>query len=119
MSVEANTQTGPYSAEQTELGDFSSEPTKIYLKEISQIPLLTAYEEVNLAIGIARGKAATRWIERNVHQGNRALTEIESARLNTLINNGQHAKDRVIEANLRLVVSLAKKTWDVVFPLVI
>lgn len=109
MAIEAKTQTGPYSAEQAESGDFSSNPAEIYLKEISRIPLLTAHEEVNLAIGIARGKAAVRWIERNVHQGNRTLTEAESARLNTLVNNGQQARDRLIEANLRLVVSRAKK----------
>jgi RNA polymerase primary sigma factor len=75
----------------------------LYLREISRTPLLTAEEEVQLAKQLEAGKAA----EKRLAQGN--VDEAERLDLDDAIHLGQSARRRLIEANLRLVVSVARK----------
>src|SRR6202043_3360087 len=69
------------------------DPVRTYLKEIGRIPLLSAEEEVGLAQRMERGRA-----EQRKRQPNRRIIE-----------DGEEAQRRLTEANLRLVVSVAKK----------
>jgi RNA polymerase primary sigma factor len=75
----------------------------LYLKEVSRVPLLTADEEVELAQRIERGRMAREELARgNVSQ--RRRTE-----LRRLIEDGWAAREHLITANSRLVISVAKK----------
>jgi len=77
---------------------------RIYLREIGRVPLLTAEDEVELAKAIEAGLFA----EEKLH-GGFPLAGAECADLALLANDGLRAKQRLIEANLRLVVSIAKR----------
>jgi len=77
---------------------------RIYLREIGRVPLLTAEEEVELAKAIEAGLFA----EEKLH-GGFPLLGAERAELAMLGTEGLRAKQRLIEANLRLVVSIAKR----------
>ena len=75
----------------------------LYLKEVSRVPLLTAEEEVELAQRIERGKMAREEL---------AKGHVEVARrleLRKLIEDGWTAREHLITANSRLVISVAKK----------
>ncbi|MBN1219746.1 MAG: sigma-70 family RNA polymerase sigma factor [Anaerolineae bacterium] len=86
--------------------DFNVDDTvALYLKEISRIPLLTAAEEVQLAKAIERGKKAARRFVQVKSQPNGYSLE----RLKRDIRFGKQARRKLIEANFRLVVSIAKK----------
>jgi RNA polymerase primary sigma factor len=77
---------------------------RIYLREIGRVPLLTAEEEVELAKAIEAGLFA----EEKLH-GDFPLGQAVHSDLALLAADGLHAKQRLIEANLRLVVSIAKR----------
>ncbi|HEX2979781.1 MAG TPA: sigma-70 family RNA polymerase sigma factor [Anaerolineaceae bacterium] len=75
----------------------------LYLKEVSRVPLLTAEEEVDLAQRIERGRMAREELARgNVSQRRRM-------ELRRLIEDGWAAREHLITANSRLVISVAKK----------
>ncbi len=80
------------------------DPVRMYLREIGRVPLLTAKEEVELAKLMERGAYAARRL-----QGDPNLTEEERQRLAQWVAQGEQARQRLTEANLRLVVSVAKK----------
>ncbi|MDQ3876942.1 MAG: RNA polymerase sigma factor [Actinomycetota bacterium] len=82
----------------------TNDPVRMYLKEIGRVALLTAQEEVSLAKRIESGVFATEKLE----QGE-SLTEEELRELNWLERDGAIAKRHLVEANLRLVVSIAKR----------
>ncbi len=82
----------------------TSDPVRMYLKEIGKVPLLTAKEEVELAKKIEAGEMAARKLEENS-----GLPRAEIRRLNRLVEGGSVAKRKLVEANLRLVVSIAKR----------
>jgi RNA polymerase primary sigma factor len=90
-------------AEEEDLGRRAptSDLVRIYLREIGRVPLLTAEEEVELAKSIEAGLFAE---DRLCSAGHRHLPELEE-----LVWEGVRAKQRLIEANLRLVVSIAKR----------
>ncbi|MPZ14609.1 MAG: sigma-70 family RNA polymerase sigma factor [Chloroflexi bacterium] len=75
----------------------------VYLREISRRPLLTAEEEVELAMVMESGRAAAQELERGVDDPE------EWERLDELVRRGEDASTRMIESNLRLVVSVAEK----------
>jgi len=79
------------------------DPLGLYLKEISQVPLLTAEEEVELAKRMEAGRAAQKELKRD------DLTPEERARLQAIVEDGLAARAHLIRANSRLVVSVAKK----------
>jgi RNA polymerase primary sigma factor len=74
----------------------------LYLKEISRTPLLTSEEERTLAALVERGREACDELEA---AGNRERAE----RLSQEIQQGEQARKQIIEANYRLVVSIAKR----------
>ncbi len=86
----------------------TGDPVRMYLKEIGKVPLLTAAEEVDLAMKIEAGVAATEELER-AEEENVELNRREKRRLTRVEQVGLDAKQALIEANLRLVVSIAKR----------
>ena len=86
----------------------TGDPVRMYLKEIGNVDLLTASEEVDLAMKIEAGLKATEELERAEEEGVE-LTRRERRRLTRVEQVGLDAKDQLIEANLRLVVSIAKR----------
>ncbi len=75
----------------------------LYLKEISRIPLLRAEQEVEYAKAMEGGKRARYQLSRN------GVGATERARLESRIRAGELARQKLIKANFRLVVSIAKK----------
>ena len=86
----------------------TGDPVRMYLKEIGKVPLLTAAEEIDLAMKIEAGVAATEELEKAESEG-RELERRERRRLGRIEQVGLDAKQQLIEANLRLVVSIAKR----------
>jgi RNA polymerase primary sigma factor len=85
----------------------TNDPVRMYLKEIGKVPLLTAEQEVILAKAIEEGEAATKDLD-SATNGKRPAPE-RMAELRRTERAGQLAKKKLIEANLRLVVSIAKR----------
>jgi len=75
----------------------------LYLKEVSRVPLLTAEEEVDLAQRIERGRMAREELAKGNVENNRRFE------LRALIEDGWNAREHLITANSRLVISVAKK----------
>jgi RNA polymerase primary sigma factor/RNA polymerase nonessential primary-like sigma factor len=94
-------------AEAREL-DGEGDLVRQYLNQIAATPLLTAQQEVDLSKRIEAGLYAAELL-RQASEGERELSADESRRLQTVVSDGQRAKDHMIRANLRLVVSVAKK----------
>ena len=86
----------------------TGDPVRMYLKEIGKVPLLTAAEEIDLAMKIEAGVAATAELEKAEEEGIE-LERRERRRLTRVEQVGIDAKQQLIEANLRLVVSIAKR----------
>ena len=86
----------------------TGDPVRMYLKEIGKVDLLTASEEVDLAMKIEAGLEATEKLEA-AEAGEIELTRAEMRRLTRIENVGLEAKQALISANLRLVVSIAKR----------
>lgn len=86
----------------------TGDPVRMYLKEIGKVDLLTASEEVDLAMKIEAGLEATEKLE-VADAGALELTRAEMRRLTRIENVGLEAKQALISANLRLVVSIAKR----------
>ena len=86
----------------------TGDPVRMYLKEIGKVPLLTAAEEIDLAMKIEAGLAATEELDRAEDEGIE-LERREKRRLGRIEQVGIDAKQQLIEANLRLVVSIAKR----------
>ena len=92
----------------TSVTALTGDPVRMYLKEIGKVPLLTASQEIDLAMKIEAGVAATEELERAEDEG-RELDRRELRRLTRVEQVGIDAKQQLIEANLRLVVSIAKR----------
>ena len=86
----------------------TGDPVRMYLKEIGKVDLLTASEEVHLAMKIEAGTDATDKLEAH-DRGELELTRAEQRRLMRIESVGLDAKQQLISANLRLVVSIAKR----------
>src|ERR1700738_846415 len=90
-------------ANQSYLDDISDDSVRLYLREIGKIKLLTPDEEFELAQRIKHGDEAKKELE-TVKAGTKKHGEIEK-----LVKDGRGAKDKMAQANLRLVVSIAKR----------
>ena len=86
----------------------TGDPVRMYLKEIGKVDLLTASEEVNLAMKIEAGTEATQKLE-DFEDEKIELSRAEQRRLIRIEQVGLDAKQQLISANLRLVVSIAKR----------
>ena len=92
----------------TQRGGTSADPVRMYLKEIGRVPLLSGPEEVSLAKRIEAGIAARTRLEAIAGLAGDEFTA-ERARLDAIEADGNEAKRHLIQANLRLVVSIAKR----------
>ena len=86
----------------------TDDPVRMYLKEIGKVNLLTSDEEIQLAQDMVSGSAAKEQMEELVSAGEEIDPELK-AELDKAIKAGERAKKRLAEANLRLVVSIAKR----------
>ena len=86
----------------------TGDPVRMYLKEIGKVDLLTAADEVDLAMKIEAGLEASNKLEA-ADAGEIELTRAEMRRLTRVEQVGLEAKQALISANLRLVVSIAKR----------
>lgn len=82
----------------------TNDPVRMYLKEIGKVSLLTAKEEVTLAKSIEAGELAIRELEETPD-----ATREEKRHLERTEREGMASKRKLVEANLRLVVSIAKR----------
>jgi RNA polymerase primary sigma factor len=85
--------------------DASADPVKDYLRQIGRVPLLTAWQEVELAKWIEAGLFA----DQKLAEGSRNLSAEARTDLEQVAADGRKAKNHLVEANLRLVVSLARR----------
>jgi RNA polymerase primary sigma factor len=83
----------------------TGDSVKDYLKQIGKVPLLTAGQEVELAKRIEAGLFA----EQKLAEGSRALSAEARIDLEQVAEDGRRAKSHLVEANLRLVVSVARR----------
>ena len=86
-------------------GEAVNDPVNMYLREIGRVPLLTQEDEVRLAKAIRSGAEAAKRLE---EEGDK-LSPQERQTLELKVMQGNIAKRRLAEANLRLVVSVAKR----------
>ncbi|MDY6055529.1 RNA polymerase sigma factor [Micrococcus sp.] len=82
----------------------TADPVKDYLKQIGKVALLNAEQEVDLAMRIEAGLYAEHQLKENPVEDYRLRRDME-----LIIADGRRAKNHLLEANLRLVVSLAKR----------
>src|SRR5713101_2811097 len=92
-------------AAQVAVAGATSDPVKDYLKQIGKVPLLNAEQEVELAKRIEAGLFA----EEKLADGGRSMPHDVRGDLEWIAEDGRRAKIHLLEANLRLVVSLAKR----------
>ena len=89
------------------------DPVRMYLKEIGKVNLLTSDEEVKLARAMVQGAEAKEQFDAleaaRETEGDASPLREEELELRKLIRKGNSAKQRLAEANLRLVVSIAKR----------
>ncbi len=92
-------------AAQVAVAGATADPVKDYLKQIGKVPLLNAEQEVELAKRIEAGLFA----EEKLNEPTRHLSTDQRFDLEWIAEDGTRAKNHLLEANLRLVVSLAKR----------
>jgi RNA polymerase primary sigma factor len=83
----------------------TADPVKDYLKQIGKVALLNAEQEVDLALRIEAGLFA----EEKINADDGSMDPKYKRELEFIIHDGKRAKNHLLEANLRLVVSLAKR----------
>ncbi len=81
-----------------------NDPVRMYLKEIGKVELLSGDDEIDYAKFIEYGKFAAEQLENRENLSDKEIEDYEAA-----IYRGEQAKQRLVEANLRLVVSIAKR----------
>lgn len=84
------------------------DPVRMYLKEIGRIPLLNSDEEVNLAVRVNNGRFAQEQLD-DMKNDQVDIPEEERLQLENMVEDAIYAKNRLVEANYRLVVSIAKR----------
>ncbi len=92
--------------------DIPNNELDFYLQDIGQVPLLTAAEEMTLGRAVSEGKAARNRLV-NINGDTEARTTLLGQ-----IHLGENARKRLIESNLRLVISVAKRYQGYGLPLI-
>lgn len=92
-------------AQKVTVAGATSDPVKDYLKQIGKVALLNAEQEVDLSKRIEAGLYADHLLKTKQE----TMTPKEIRELHYVVQDGQMAKNHLLEANLRLVVALAKK----------
>ncbi len=88
----------------------SSDPVRMYLKEIGKVPLLSAEEEVYLAKRIEAGAIAGATVAESISSSTwTTMDRAEQRALRKVVADGDRARGELTSANLRLVVSIAKR----------
>jgi RNA polymerase primary sigma factor len=80
----------------------STDTVGLYLKEMARVPLLNIEEEINLAVRLEAGLSAEKKLKKNP-------TSARAVEWQCLVQDGVNAREHLIKANTRLVVSIAKK----------
>jgi RNA polymerase primary sigma factor len=93
-----------YASEPAKVDEALSSPAGLYLRDIAAVTLLSAEQEIELAQQIEAGKKARRPLKQGPE-----VPEAERDRLEETAAQGEHARRKLTEANLRLVVSVARK----------
>ncbi|WP_324273371.1 RNA polymerase sigma factor [Blastococcus brunescens] len=86
----------------------SADSVRAYLKQIGKVALLNAEEEVDLAKRIEAGLYGSERLRQVEEEGQKISPQMRRD-LNWIVRDGERAKNHLLEANLRLVVSLAKR----------
>ena len=86
----------------------ADDPIKMYLREIGQIDLLNTIQEIDLSRQVQDGLLADQKLKAH-ENGKLSLSEEEIEKCNETVETGYQARDILIESNLRLVVSIAKR----------
>lgn len=84
------------------------DPVRMYLKEIGRVELLSSDEEYELATLISRARKAKDQYDQKIQTGEEVSDE-ERVEVEELYKRGQFSEKKLVEANLRLVVSIAKR----------
>ena len=84
------------------------DPVRMYLKEIGQIPLLNQEDEKKYAVSVSNGRYAREQLD-EISEGVLVLPEKDIEELKRAVERAQHSKNKLVEANYRLVVSIAKR----------
>ncbi|TVP84692.1 MAG: RNA polymerase sigma factor RpoD [Acholeplasmataceae bacterium] len=84
------------------------DPVRMYLKEIGQIPLLNQDDERKYAVQVAEGRIAKEQLD-ELSNGTLDLSKEDQASLQSTLIRAQQSKNKLVEANYRLVVSIAKR----------
>jgi RNA polymerase primary sigma factor len=84
------------------------DPVRMYLKEIGQIPLLNQEDEKKYAVSVSNGRYAKEQLE-EIANGTLVLPEKDVTDLKYALDRAQYSKNKLVEANYRLVVSIAKR----------
>jgi RNA polymerase primary sigma factor len=96
----------PWNEAESTVGDYNEDDSVgMYLKEMSRVPLLKQAEEFNIAIRIEDGRRARA--ELMCSTGRKQ--SLDRKRLESLVEDGNLAREHIIKANTRLVVSIAKR----------
>ncbi len=85
------------------------DPVRMYLKEIGKIPLLNLDEETELAKLVVDGREARTKLEKIEADDQNTVSIEEYEALQDIVDKADEAKDKLVNANLRLVVSIAKR----------
>lgn len=104
-------------AKTTKTANYSADMVRAYLHEIGRVPLLTHEQEIvfgkqvqTMMTLLEKKEAEEKKLERQLNLKEWAnLVQMSEAELNRVVKLGQRAKKKMIEANLRLVVAIAKK----------
>ncbi|MDO9629874.1 MAG: RNA polymerase sigma factor RpoD [Acholeplasmataceae bacterium] len=84
------------------------DPVRMYLKEIGQIPLLNHEDEKKYAVAVSNGRYAKEQLD-EIKEGILVLEQADVEELKRALEKAHHAKNKLVEANYRLVVSIAKR----------
>lgn len=103
--VVSDSDDGDEPVQQVTVAGATADPVKDYLKQIGKVPLLNAEQEVDLARRIEAGLYA----DYRLKEEGATMAPRQRRELTLLAADGQNAKNHLLEANLRLVVSLAKR----------